>query len=148
MDDWCGWVGVVVVSVKMNPRKISFAWEIMANMIKIGGITYDTTSLIRPHLGCDGEVYGRKGNNLKSVGPLTHEYLPTSLSEYFGEELDDFEVNIRCTDGNLYNMVRINKPEKEETPLRVGQPVTYNNASKEAARFRMLSDYMGRLFDQ
>ena len=137
----------MVVSVKMNLGKIFFAWEIMANMIKIGGITYDTTSLITPHLGCDGEVYGRRGNNLKSVGPLTHEYLPTSLSEYFGEELDDFQVNIRCTDGNLYNMVRIYKPVKEETPLKVGQPVIYNNASKEAARIRMLSDYMGKWFD-
>ena len=119
----------------------------MANMIKIGGITYDVTSLIRPHLGRDGEVYGRKGDNLKSVGPLTHEYLPTSLSEYFGEELDEFQVNIRCTDGKLYNFVRIHKPVKEETPLRVGQPVTFNNASKEAARFRTLSDYVEKWFD-
>ena len=88
----------------------------MANMIKVGGITYDVASLITPHLGCDGEVYGRNDNNYKSVGPLTHEYLPTSLSEYFGEELDEFQVNIRCTNGNLHNMVWIHKPVNEETP--------------------------------
>lgn len=94
----------------MNFRKMFFAWEIMTDMIKIGGITYDVASLIKPYLGFGGEVIGHWINESKCVSPLFFENSTISLSEFFGKELDDFQINICCECGHDHNMVWIHKP--------------------------------------
>ena len=115
---WQGWGGGCFGKNEFSTDRL--AGEIMTSMIKIGGITYDTTSFIVPHLGQDGEVYGRKGNHTTRImGPLSLDH-----SLLFGE-LDEFQVNIRCSRGcgELYNMVTIYNAAEEELPSGEYSPV-------------------------
>ena len=87
----------------------------MANVIKVGSIMYDVASLIKPHLGREGIISGRRGYETKvAKGPISLGLFSKPVCEYLGRELDEFQVDVRCECGSLHPMARLRNAMDEE----------------------------------
>ena len=87
----------------MNSRKTFFACEIMANMIKVGSITYDVDSMIDKYGQYTGLIEGRVGNYTHKAYYMIKEGFPKFLEKYGEKELDELSIWIRNSQDPEYD---------------------------------------------
>ena len=112
MDDWSGWVGVVVVSVKNEFLKnIFFDQKIMKGMITVGSINYNLTKLLYPFVGYHVDVFA-SFNSQKWVSHsmiLTDYHLEHIVNSFQGMQVHEFQINVTLSDRYKYNFMRVYK---------------------------------------
>ena len=91
-----GWVGGCFG--KNESCKNIFAWKIMANIIKVGVTYYDITRLLKALGGEDGVIFARKGLVTHEEFDPIHANMLQLIKKHLGEELDNFQILIRCND--------------------------------------------------
>ena len=81
----------------------------MANMIKVGGINYDTSRLLKACEGSEGVIFARKGSVTHEEFDPIHANMLQLIKKHFGEELDNFQILIRYTDGKYHTVIEIHE---------------------------------------
>ena len=79
----------------MRLLKSFFAWEIMANMIKVGSITYDVGSMIDSYGEYIGLIEGRVGNYTLRKEYMIKEGFSKFLEEFVERKLNELSIWIR-----------------------------------------------------
>ena len=91
-----GWGGGCFDEKKTKSLKDYFPHrKRMTNLIKVKGITYDTTYLVGNLQGYEGIVSARRGKLTIEIHSTIHTGLVQDIKRGLGEELDNFLVWVR-----------------------------------------------------